>query len=312
MIKSRNPNRVKVGIQLPIQSQSTLYAEPWEASAGADELEAVARGADTAGLDYIAVCDHVAIPEDLVETMGSEWWDTVATLGWLAGITRDIRLMSHVYVPAYRHPLQVAKAFSTLDVVSRGRTIIGVGAGHVEGEFEALGADFAARGATLNERITSLRENLANEMTVMASAAGGTLRIAQKPQPVQQPGPPIWVGGSSRAARRRAALLGDGWLPQGPLTAEIVDELKGWRSDAGLEGRFDIGALLGGVHIGEDGWEFGRPTLSGPADLIASRIREVAAIGATQVQIQLRSRSIGELLWQLHVFGSEVLPLLEN
>ncbi|MCB1262735.1 MAG: LLM class flavin-dependent oxidoreductase, partial [Acidimicrobiales bacterium] len=88
---------------------------------------------------YVAVCDHVAIPRPLDETMGTEWWDTIATLGWLAGITEHVRLLSHVSVLPYRHPLITAKAFSTLDVLSGGRAVLGVGAGHVEAEFALLG-----------------------------------------------------------------------------------------------------------------------------------------------------------------------------
>ena len=113
--------RLVVGMQLPIQSQSTIYAEPWEADAGADELAAVARAADESGFWYVAVCDHIAIPAEQAKTMSTSWWDTVATLGWLAGITSRTRLLSHIYVLPFRHPLVAAKAFSTLDAVSGGR-----------------------------------------------------------------------------------------------------------------------------------------------------------------------------------------------
>src|SRR5213083_427777 len=130
------------GIQLPIQSQSTIYAEPWERDAGPDELTAITRAAEAAGFAYVGVCDHVAIPADRAASMETAWYDTVATLSFLAAATKTIRLLSHVYVPGYRHPLQVAKAFATLDHLSKGRVIMGVGAGHVEGEFGVLGLDF--------------------------------------------------------------------------------------------------------------------------------------------------------------------------
>ena len=145
------------GIQLPIQSQSTIYAEPWEGAAGHTELAAVARACDAAGFLYVAVCDHVAIPRPSDEKMPTSWWDTMTTLGYLAGITTDVRLMSHVYVLPYRHPLMTAKAFLTLDEVSGGRAILGAGAGHVEAEFELLGADFASRGKVLDEGIDVVR-----------------------------------------------------------------------------------------------------------------------------------------------------------
>src|ERR1700722_3382645 len=99
------------GMQLPIQSRSKLYREPWEDSAGRDELAAIAQAADRAGFSYIAVCDPVAIPRDKAETMQTAWYDTVATLGWLAALTTDVRLLSHVFITAYRHPLVTAKSF---------------------------------------------------------------------------------------------------------------------------------------------------------------------------------------------------------
>ncbi len=128
------------GIQLPIQSQSNLYVEEWERTAGPDELARVARAADDSGFFYVAVCDHTFIPRRAAGAMGTIWYDTVATLGWLAGITRTVRLMSHVYIAALRHPLRSAKEFATLDLLSGGRVIVGVGAGHVAEEFDVLGS----------------------------------------------------------------------------------------------------------------------------------------------------------------------------
>src|SRR3954468_15350933 len=120
------PGALVFGMQLPVQAQSKFFVEDWELTAGAPELAAVAQAADRAGFFYVGVCDHIAIPSEKAEVMGTEWWDTVATLAWLAGITTDVRLLSHVYVPSYRHPLQVAKAFATIDVISGGRVILGV------------------------------------------------------------------------------------------------------------------------------------------------------------------------------------------
>src|SRR5439155_17582486 len=114
---------IAYGMQLPIQAQSTIFVEEWEKTAGAAELAAVARACDDAGFDYVAVCDHVAIPRSKAETMSTTWYDTVATLGFLAGVTTRVRLLSHVFVAAYRHPLQTAKAFATLDALSNGRAI---------------------------------------------------------------------------------------------------------------------------------------------------------------------------------------------
>ena len=127
------------GMQLPVQAQSEMFVADWERTAGPDELIGIVRKADETGFFYVGVCDHVAIPEDRTAAMGTTWYDTIATLGLIAGCTTRVRLLSHVWVPAYRHPLVSAKAFATLDHLSKGRVIIGVGAGHVVNEFASRG-----------------------------------------------------------------------------------------------------------------------------------------------------------------------------
>jgi probable F420-dependent oxidoreductase len=297
-------------MQLPIQSKSTNFVEPWEEHAGAAELAAVAKAADQAGFFYVAVCDHIAIPSDKAGAMGTEWWDTVATLGWLAGITEHVHLLSHVYVPAYRHPLQVAKAFATLDVVSGGRVIMGVGAGHVESEFDLLGLPFADRGALLDESIDALRAAFAEDYPTLPGPRWPAADMGQHPRSVQEDGPPIWVGGSSAAALRRAAERGDGWLPQGPVTPEAIARITELRHAAGHHDPFDFGALIGPTYVGEPDWDLGGPALTGSAEKIAHVLGKLGAMGVGQVQVRLRSRSVDELVEQIERFGADVIPLL--
>src|SRR3954449_4626671 len=153
---------VVFGIQLPVQAQSKYFVEDWELTAGPAEVAAVAQAADRSGFFYVAVCDHVVIPDELAPRMSAVWWDTIATLSWLAAQTTTTRLLSSVYNLTYRHPLVTAKAFATLDLLSGGRTIIGVGAGHVEKEFAALGVDFPQRGRLTDEGLSILDEALSN------------------------------------------------------------------------------------------------------------------------------------------------------
>lgn len=304
------PERLAIGMQLPIQSKSTNFVEPWEEHAGAPELAAVAQAADRAGFFYVGVCDHIAIPSEKAEVMSTEWWDTVATLGWLAGITTDVRLLSHIYVPAYRHPLQVAKSFATIDAISGGRVIMGVGAGHVEAEFELLGLPFADRGKLLDESIDALRAAFAEDYPTLPGPTWPAADLGQHPRPIQEDGPPIWVGGSSPAALRRAAQRGDGWLPQGPVTPEIIDQIKRLRDEAGRHDAFDFGALVGGVYVGEADWDLGGPTLTGPPEKVVHVLRKFRAMGVGQAQVRLRSRSLDELLDQIGRFGADVIPHL--
>jgi len=300
------------GMQLPIQSQSTLYVGEWETTSGPDELIAVAQAADDAGFSYIAVCDHISVPVDRAATMGTTWYDTVATLGLLAGVTERVRLMSHVWVLAYRHPLVSAKAFATLDHLSKGRLIIGVGAGHVQGEFELLGIDFHRRGKLLDEALDALSVALVDEFP---SFSGPTWTFAgggARPRPVQRPRPPIWVGGSSPAALRRAAQRGDGWLPQGTprkQMPELIATLRETRREAG-GGPIEIGANTEFLYVGTPSFDVGPYCLSGGAEALAQSLREYGAMGVTQMQVRFKARSADELVDQMRAFGADVAPLL--
>ena len=150
--------KLAYGMQLQVQAKSKTFVEDWEADAGADELRQIVQKADEAGFLYVAVCDHLAVTKPLDAHMQTTWYDTVATLSWIAALTTRVRVMSHVYVISYRHPLHTAKSFMTLDELSSGRAILGVGAGHLEGEFDLLGLDFAARGAITDAAIDAVRE----------------------------------------------------------------------------------------------------------------------------------------------------------
>ena len=277
---------MRYGMQLPIQAQSTIFVEEWEKTAGAAELAAVARACDDAGFDYVAVCDHVAIPRARAEAMSTTWYDTIATLGFLAGVTTRVRLLSHVYVAAYRHPLQTAKAFATLDTLSNGRAILGVGAGHVEEEFDALGLSFRDRGRLLDAAIDDVRAALADEW--------GSGELGQRPRPVQPGGVPIWIGGSSPAAIRRAAQKGDGWLPQGLPDGGMpaaIDTIRQLRADAGRADQpFTIGAFA----------------MPGPPEKVAASLDGLASIGVDQVQVRFPSTSCQDLCDQIERFGRAV------
>jgi probable F420-dependent oxidoreductase len=301
-------------MQLPIQSQSTRYAEDWEPGTGIDELSAIAKACDESGFFYVAVCDHVAIPRPYDEAMRTSWWDTLTTLGYLAGITTNTRLLSHVYVLPYRHPLMSAKGFLTLDNVSRGRAILGVGAGHVDAEFELLGVDFADRGKALDEAIDIVQAAFADEYPTHAGQRWSVKDAGLRPRPIQPGGPPIWVGGSSKAAMRRAAAKADGWLPQGPPKMGMkaaVQFIKQHRAEARGDVPIDLGVNTESIYIGKPAFELNKYDLAGSADEIAERLRSYSKLGVNQLQIRFRSRSADELCDQIRAFGRDVGPALD-
>lgn len=303
-INPGNSTRRIIGTQLPIQAQSTMFAAPWESDAGPADLLRVAQTCETAGYDYVGVCDHVAIPLAAAPAMGTQWMDPISTLSWLAGQTEHIGLLTHVFVLGYRHPLVAAKQFATVDHLSGGRLIAGIGAGHLHGEFEALGADFTQRGRDLDAALPTLIAALENEFVDDLGA---------RPRPTQEPRPPIWIAGSSAPALRRAARFGDGWLPQGPASTDHVETLHRLLDAEGrsVDG-FVIGHIAPPVHVGHPDWDAPRRTITGTADEVAEKLLSTVPDGVNQIQIAVVARSVDECCDQLSAVAEEVMPLLRS
>jgi probable F420-dependent oxidoreductase len=290
------------GMQLPIQSQSSYFVADWERTATPADLARVAQTADASGFFYVAVCDHIALPSELANTTGTYWQDCFTTLGWLAGLTKTTALMSHVLVLAYRHPLTAAKAIATLDHLSGGRAIVGVGAGHVKAEFEALDVPFEQRGRILDAHLDVLTDALENEYVG---------NVGARPRPVQAPRPPIWVGGSSPAAIKRAARKGDGWLPQSPATDEMVALLRSERVAAGrADEPMAIGHITPVIYMGTPTFDTGAGTITGTPAEVAGALLAGTVAGVNQIQVRFRARTCDELCEQISSFGRDVAPLL--
>jgi probable F420-dependent oxidoreductase len=306
---------ISFGMQLPIQSQSTIYVEPWEAGAGPDELARVALACEAAGFFYVGVCDHTFIPERLAGAMSTVWYDTIATLGWLAAVTTDIQLLSHIYVAALRHPLRAAKEFATVDVLSKGRVICGVGAGHVTEEFDLMGPAFDERGPATDEAVSGLALGLTQEFPVLSGPRWPASGAGLKPRPVRSPRPPIWVGGSSPAALRRTARFADGWLPQsvGP-NVELLATLHELRAEYRDGAPLDIGSIAYPMYLGTPPADNELPpgTVQGTPTALAEYLAPYREAGCGQVQVRFPAHSVEELCDQITRFGAEVIPLVNG
>jgi probable F420-dependent oxidoreductase len=307
--------RVMYGMQLPIQTLTATTRAPWELDATVDDLVAVARQAEATGQGFVGVCDHIAIPDnDYAAHMTTIWYDTVATLAFLAGQTSTIHLLSVVWIAAYRHPLQTAKSFASLDHLSGGRVIFGVGAGHVQAEFEALGVDYHSRGRLLDEAIDAVRATFGTEYASFQGRYSSFDRVGIGPQPVHGR-LPVWIGGSGPAAWRRVGRHGDGYIPMGNPLSQYPEILATIRRAADESGRgdetFDIGCAAS-VYLGDLGFDPGRPTIAGKPDLVVDTLREATAAGATVIHLRFANRSLAELLDQMEAFGREVGPHLAD
>ncbi|HAC79554.1 MAG TPA: LLM class F420-dependent oxidoreductase [Deltaproteobacteria bacterium] len=305
--------KMAYGIHMPIAQQSPTFVQPWEASCGPEEMRQIAMRCDARGFLYLAVSDHVGVPRDLVPHMSATWYDPVATLAWLGSATCRVRLMAYVSVLPYRHPLQTAKSYATLDCLTGGRVILGVGAGHAQKEFEALGLDFSKRGKMLEEAIGCVEQAFREDYPEHDGEFWSYKDLGQQPRPVQVDGPPIWVGGSSRAAMRRAAELADGWLPQGPPAmgmANAIEFLHERRANSNRTKPLEIGGMALDAYVGEPSHAVADKVLTGRPERMAEFMHENARAGCTHMGIRLHVRDADEMLDQIDAFSEEVAVLL--
>jgi probable F420-dependent oxidoreductase len=191
--------------------------------------ETLARSAELAeGLGYhlVMISDHVAITSDVRARYPAPFYDPFTALAWLAGLTRRVELGTTVIIVPYRHPLLTARMAANVDRLSGGRFILGIGVGWAREEFEALGLPFAKRGAMTDDYLTAITTAWANDIASHDGPFASFRDVGTTPRPLRHPRPPIWVGGGSDAALRRAVRHGDAWHPIRIRTA--------WLRDVGL------------------------------------------------------------------------------
>ncbi len=172
-----------------------------------------ARVVEDLGYHLLMTSDHIAITPDVAGRYPAPFYEPFSMLGWLAGITSRIELGTTVIIVPYRHPLETARATAVVDRLCGGRFIFGVGVGWAKQEFEAIGVPFDKRGAMTNDYLQAIKACWTQDIASYQGRFVSFHDIHTAPRPVQKPGPPIWVGGSSDAALRRAVLLGDAWHP---------------------------------------------------------------------------------------------------
>lgn len=274
---------MKFGIQLP-------HLGPLASGRGTIDL---ARRAEELGFDSVWVGDHIIYPPQFAERLGSELYEAVTTLAFVAAATRRIRIGTAVLVLPYRNPLVLAKELATIDVLSGGRLIAGVGVGWMAEEFAALGASFAERGAITDESLRIIRTLWTEERPKFSGRFFRFPEMLFAPRPLQRPAPPIWIGGDTERALNRAAELGDGWLPiwHAPtgrgFTPEAlgkkVEELGERARRAGRSTRPEVAgfmplAIVDGPPSGADA-----QPLVGPPDLLVDLLRRYRQAGLGHV-----------------------------
>ncbi|MFN8031774.1 MAG: LLM class F420-dependent oxidoreductase [Mycobacterium sp.] len=233
---------MRIGLSTPMVMQLPGVSSCWERSAGVAELARVAHTADELGFDHLTCAEHIAVPVAEAGQRGLTYWDPLSTFGFLAAHTSRIRLTTSVVVLGYHHPLEIAKRFGTLDRISEGRLVLGVGVGSLAEEFDLLGAEFDGRGERADDAIGALRASLSNTRPAYQGTHYRFGGVAVEPCAVQ-PRVPIWVGGRTLRSLRRAVNLADGWIPFGLSATELQTMLSRVDIPVGFETVLPAGPL---------------------------------------------------------------------
>ncbi|MAF39901.1 MAG: hypothetical protein CL696_13670 [Chloroflexi bacterium] len=300
--------------------------------AGPEQLRSVAQRAEDLGYDHVWVSDHIILPKkvdsfypyatDGVPTFRPDepYYEPLAALNFIAGCTQRIRLGTHVLIIPYRNPVLTAKILSTLDVLSGGRVILGAGVGWMEEEFQAMGLDtYKERGAVTDEYLQLYREFWTKESP---SFQGKYYQISDsgfEPKPLQKP-LPIWIGGHTGAAIRRAAKYGDGWMPIGLRPPAILDpeELSGkiarlrkltveaGRPEDAVSLTFSTGIVF------NDSAGSSREMMQGRPEQIAADLRQYQDLGVSNFIVGFQGGTVPELQENMERFSREVMTLVPD
>jgi probable F420-dependent oxidoreductase len=285
-------------------------------------IRRVAQRAEQLGYEGIWVSDHIVIPDSAVDRFGSVFYEPLTVLGFAAACTSRIRLGTTVIIVPYRNPLVTAKVLSTLDVLSGGRVTAGLGVGWTEDEFKALGVPFKERGALSDEYIAVFKALWTQDKPTFRGQYMHFDNIAFEPKPVQKPHIPMWIGGNSKRAIRRAVALGDGWHPTRPLVGDVKAGLAYLREVCAQRGR-DPRSLMIAVrqplkfYDGADASVKRRPLL-GNTQKIIDDLGQYRDVGVQYVMLdtfysvpELEHETIDSMLGTIERFAADVIPKIQ-
>jgi len=307
VIAAGHEQSLKLGIVTPVLSMNPRVAQPWEVTATPSDLRAIAQAADRLGFHHLTCSEHVAVPSQAVsatgQARGTRYYDPAVTLSWMAAVTERIALATHVLVGAYHHPLQVAKTYGTLDRLSAGRVILGVGVGSLREEFELLEVPFADRGARTDDFLRGLRAAWGVAEPEYDGAFFRFSGLVVDPCALSTD-PTIWIGGRTARSLRRACELGSGWVPFGLDDRQLSGLLTELRNSQFWEERdrpFDV--VLGAEEL---------DPVNDPHRSL-DRLRSLQELGATHVNLRMRQNSLPQFLEQLEAVASlGLLPSVDG
>ncbi len=305
---------MKFGICLPIRLDA-------DAQANID----MARAAEDLGFDSVWASDHIVIPSKRSGMFTEYFHDPFILLSFIASETSKILIGTSIIILPYRNPVVTAKMAATLDVLSGGRLIFAVGPGWMREEFEALGVPYDARGRMTDEYIEVIRALWEMDDPEFKGEFCSFSNIKFEPKPVQKPGPPVWIGGSSGRALRRAALLGDGWQPTWVSPGDVGEGIKKIKSIADKEGRDPgkltysvrnrVNILVSGAGAGDlSVKKSNEPAFSmrGTGAEIADYIDEYKRLGVSHIAFDPDAEDMEQIYKMMEILSKEVLPAFRD
>ncbi len=278
---------MKLGIATPVVTNVGGAALGWEKDASIEDIGRIAEVADRLGYHHMTCSEHIGLPSAETARRGARYWDPLATFGYLSARTKQIRFATMTLVLGYHHPLEIVKRYGTLDHVSGGRVILGLGVGSLKEEFDLLGAPFDDRGARGDDALRALRAALpSNEPTYEGEfySFGG---LTVDPCALQ-PHVPFWIGGRTKRSLRRAVTLADGWCPFYVSMDTAAQWLQTFDVPAGFEVVMPAEHPLDPV---------------GEPELTRSALNALAAGGTTIVSARFVHRSLEHYLEQIHALA---------
>ena len=289
-----------------------------------DYVERVSSVAESNGFDSIWVSDRTVYPADLSNRYPDQFGpgkndpntqnvlEALTTLAYVGGATRSIKLGTSVLVLPFRNPILNTKMISTLDVLSGGRLILGIGSGWMQEEFDAMGSNYNLRGKITDEHLDFFLNSCSNQVFSGSSQDANRIKMRLFPQALQKPHPPIWIGGNSRASLLRTARFGDGWHAI-RLTPE---ELKDQKIELGKlchRTERDISeivvSLRATVSIGQPLYDKSgeRMPLTGSLDLVQSDLNNYQESGLDYLVVSMAGSSVNKVIESVNLFSSEFL-----
>lgn len=296
---------MKFGVCIP------HYGRPIEVNA----LTEMAVKAEEMGFDSVWVTDHIIVPDVLPDrppeiVYRHDMLEPITLLARLGAVTHRVNIGTSVIILPYRNPVILAKAIATADVLSNGRVIFGAAVGWMEGEFEALNAEFKERGAVSDEYLGLLKELWTNPRPKVDGPNFQFSDVTFSPMPVQQPHPPIWIGGRSRVGARRAAKYGDVWHPVQIPAAEVKEKVEYMREYCQRIGRETPPELSFRCNLlFSDGPASGeRGALQGTTEEIIGDINDYAGAGVGHIIMEIPGESFSEKFAAMERFQRDIVP----